>query len=230
MQSPTTKDEITGGWLTGALRQSGAIYSAKVEAFKVTKLTGGMIGDVNRVELHYDVDELNAPSSVIAKFAHTDPELRSALERNGIYEREVGVYRELVPEERLNLPFVHVAERDADSGLFVLLLEDLGRLRVVSSPERLDFSDAKSVMDYLARMHSGWWQRPKFFERTWIPEFGEPDASTRAQERFNSIVEPFLAVAGKHLSPGVEEIALRLAPRLAQIRRRLSEPPLTLNH
>lgn len=73
---PRTPGDITSEWLTSALRGTGTIKKSAVTSFELDPdiaAGAGFMGQLARLKLHYDKPELNAPSSLIAKFPTHDP-------------------------------------------------------------------------------------------------------------------------------------------------------------
>ena len=69
---PTTAAEISAGWLTGALHDSGTLpANGTVTAVEVAPATAGVgfLGEVARLLIAYDGDAGHAPPTMIAKFA-----------------------------------------------------------------------------------------------------------------------------------------------------------------
>jgi hypothetical protein len=82
---------------------------------------------VTRLILETDVDR---PRSVIAKFPSPVPDNRGVAHTYDMYGREVRFYQEIAPTTRMRTPVCHYADFDPASQDFVLLLEDLGHLRI----------------------------------------------------------------------------------------------------
>lgn len=104
---PTTPDELTPGWLTHAMRQSGAINSSAMLTHLDIRPIGtgvAMSGVTRRIGLTWDTDDPALPSSAIAKFAATDPRVRGLVESLDIYGREIAFYQELASTMPIRVP------------------------------------------------------------------------------------------------------------------------------
>lgn len=227
MQFPNTSNGLTPEWLTRALRHSGAIENSKIESIDVSTLDGGIVGEVNQIRITYDRNELGAPQSVIAKQAHLDIDRRRRF--RDFYEVEIDAYRYLSSEPTVSMPALHFAGLD-DSGFFVLLLEDLGPFRVVDQQSGVELEDARRLMQFLADLHSRWWDDKRLLKHDWLPKFGDRESLHVGEERYASSIEAFLEITAAHLPDGVETIARKLTRQLASVRSKLSAQPLTLNH
>ncbi len=122
---PTTFDELDAPWLTAALagRHPGVVVQA-VEVIDRHDLTNAHA----RLALRYADAEAarssGAPDTAFAKLAPTD-ERRSAILATGMGQREALFYATLASSLDLRVPVPHVARHDDETGLFVLVLEDL---------------------------------------------------------------------------------------------------------
>lgn len=95
---PTTPEEMTPGWLTNALRSTGALGPGCEVTTIGHELVGegaGFIGLVARLTLEYRGNAAGAPSTMIAKFPAPDPGSRQVGNLYGLYEREVRFYSEI---------------------------------------------------------------------------------------------------------------------------------------
>jgi aminoglycoside/choline kinase family phosphotransferase len=122
---PTTADELDPDWLTSALgdRHPGVRVTA-VEVLERHDLTNAR----SRLALTYAEPDTaaaaGAPATVFCKLPPTD-ERRAAIIATGMGQKEARFYESLAPLVPLRVPAVHVARQDDDTGLFVLVLEDL---------------------------------------------------------------------------------------------------------
>ncbi len=148
MTFPTGPDAITTVWLSEALGHP-------VSDFRVEPLGAGsgIIGLVTRVHLSAS----QGPSSIIAKFPSPVPDNRAVAQAYDMYGREVAFYRSVAPGISLRVPACHHAELDSQSGNFVLLLEDLGALRVGDQVAGCSAADARLVVEGIARLHASTW-------------------------------------------------------------------------
>ena len=108
--------DVTAEWLSDVL-------GGEVAGVRESRIGDGLVGMNLRVELVDAAPEL--PSSVVIKLPSPDPTSRmtGVMLRN--YEREVKFYLEVADSVDVRVPHCHHGEWDADSGDFVLVLEDM---------------------------------------------------------------------------------------------------------
>ncbi|HEX7034638.1 MAG TPA: phosphotransferase [Pseudomonadales bacterium] len=151
MSFPSSPDQLTGAWL-------GRVLGRRVDDFRVEPLGAGtgIIGLVTRIHLSGP----GAPSSIIAKFPSPSADNRAVAATYDMYGREVVFYRSVAPEITLRVPACYHAELDRDTYDFVLLLEDLGHLRVGDQVQGCTADEAHRVIQGIARLHASTWGKP----------------------------------------------------------------------
>lgn len=231
MQFPRTVDEITAEWLTVALRESGAIRDAAVESFEVMNVGDdqGVAGEVNRLKLSYDRPEKNSPGAIIVKQARQQL-LDAGKFGAEMYEREIRFYQEMAPAAGMRTPDVYYAEQDAGSGHFIIILEDLSRLRAVDQADDCSYQDASYALQSLASMHAKWWDDQALYGYLWLNDHPTARPPEAVSARFAGSIDPFLEITDGHLPDGLEAIARKLAPKVSEVLAAVSKPPVTLVH
>jgi hypothetical protein len=148
MTFPTSPEELDADFLGRAL-------GTRVNGFRVEPFGAGsaIIGLVARVHL----DSPAGPSSIFAKFPSPVAANRAVAQTYDMYGREVSFYRMIAPNISLRVPGCYFADIDRDSGNFLLLLEDLGHLRVGDQVAGCSTADAHRVIDGIARLHASTW-------------------------------------------------------------------------
>ena len=132
LKIPAGPRELTAEWLTHALRQTGTITDAAVVSFDNNLIAEGvgLMGQLARLSLRYNVPEPGAPRSLIAKFPAASEENRKIGNIFRIYEREIRFYEEIAGDVDLRTPRRYFSAMDVEAGEYVLLLEDLAPARV----------------------------------------------------------------------------------------------------
>ncbi len=119
MEIPQHLDEVTPEWLTWALRESGVLDQATVNACHAENVGEGVgfLGEVFKLSLNYSTSNnlpaagvpvagiaaAGAPASMILKLP-TESANRNAGQSAGVYEREIRFYSELRPELNIRTP------------------------------------------------------------------------------------------------------------------------------
>jgi len=126
----------------------------------------GFTGSLARFEIAYSQSENTAPTSLVGKFSSLEPEVRAS--SKAANEREVRFYDEIAIERNLPVPQCYYSDVEPETGVFILLLEDLSRLRTVDFVTGCNSTDMGLVIEELARMHASWWNNPKLAEMSWL--------------------------------------------------------------
>lgn len=241
-ESPTVPGEITPGWLTTALRGAGVISTASVTGCRSTIIgqDWGFTGIVARVDLAYDHPEPGAPGSVVAKFPNAAGDTISAFRANQQRDpemarryfercaREVWFYQQVAPASRLPAPRMYHGEADMESGLFVLLLEDLRDAHFGDALLGCTVPETRSVLDAIAPFHAGWWGRSEEDSLSWIPKWPE-DPEWRTT-RYRESMAPFLEKFGNRVPADVQAVLPRLDPGFLNAMQELGRAPKTIAH
>jgi hypothetical protein len=232
MDFPRTIDEITPEWLTKVLRESGAIDGAEVESFEAATIGDdqGIQGDVNRLSLAYDKQELGAPESLVVKLSVTDDERRAQLASSGSSEREVNFYKELASQAGISTPEVYFSGYNPDSDHMNIVQEDLGQYRMVEQADDCSFDDATAALTGLAQMHGKWWDSDRLLEFPWISVDTDSERIQGSIERYNARLETCFEVLGEWLPAGFERIARQYAGKIQDVRETFHSGALTLTH
>ena len=228
---PAAPGELTGEWLTQALRETGTISHAAVESFDSETIGQGvgLIGELARVSLRYDRPEAGAPSSLIAKFPASAPENREVGLHFRFYEREIRFYEEIAHRVELRTPRRYYSAMDVDADRYVLLLEDLAPNRVGDQLASCSLEEAELAIRHLAQFQAGWWESPQLMEIDWMPLVNDP-VNTSAEESYQEAWEPFLERFGDKLHGPMLSLAERLGNNVARMLDGLAHPPRTIIH
>lgn len=214
-------------WLTERLRAAGVLREARVTAVTERRSVGaGMLGDSIRFAVAYDRDEA-APASFVGKFASADPVSRQTGQAYGLYEREVGFYREVARTVAIRTPTCHFAEYDPTDGAFALLMEDLSPARQGNQLTGCDLADARLAMEQAAALHG-----PRWNDRTlaYHPFLNLTGAASSVIDVFPECIAEFHRRYNGMLEPDYMDVCDRYA---ALVARRLPPPAprnTTLTH
>jgi hypothetical protein len=232
MKIPIGPEELTVEWLTEALRKRGTLKRGQVASCmaKVLGGTKGALGQIARLSLAYAPVQENAPRSLIAKFGPADPEQRMRLNWAGFYEREIRFYQELAGQVEFRTPDCHYSAWNAETGEFVLLLEDLAPARNGERAVGCSLKEADLAIREIAKFHAAWWQDPQLLQQDWLRWFSTPAVHQRWQDGYQQRWEIFVAKVTPHLPGPILTLGQQLGPKVAQVFEQFYHPPLTLIH
>ncbi len=150
-------------WFTAMLRSSGQLSNSQA----VLKATPTRIGEgagmaslLWRVSLTYGTPTGTpsaGPDSVIVKLATDDPHRLFIMQTAKFYAREVRFYEDLAADAPVRVPRCFHSAIDAETSMFVLVLEDVGQLRHVDQLVGCGFADAIQALRTLAKFQAHWW-------------------------------------------------------------------------
>ena len=99
----------------------------------------------------------NCPSSVIVKLPALDDAAVFTSTMLRMYIREAKFFTSLIHEMPINVPVGYFSAIDEETSKFVVVMEDLGSLRVIDQNVGMGIDDARSSVEAIARMHARWW-------------------------------------------------------------------------
>ncbi|MFK7916201.1 MAG: phosphotransferase, partial [Pseudomonadales bacterium] len=154
MTEPTNPEELSSRWLTQAL--GFAVEDFAVEYFSEG---AGVMAWVMRLRLK---TAPGLPDTVIAKFPSPAEANREVALTYDMYEREIDFYRDIAGNIALQTPQCYHASFEHETQQFVLLMEDIGHLRIGDQVAGCNLTEVKAVLDALAQMHASGWGADKF--------------------------------------------------------------------
>lgn len=175
-----TAADIDPTWLTGALRRRGHLDRAVVTAVSAAPVGTGQVANCARLTITYDAPTI-CPGTMIAKTANTDPALRQAIKEHGVYEREVGFYRELAPHLEIPIARAYYADLDVEAGNFVLLLDDLAPAVQGDQIEGCSPEVAGAGVEALVGLHAPRWGDQTLHDLAWLARDRDGERRARLQ-------------------------------------------------
>jgi len=206
-----TPAEVDCAWMTQALRAAG--HAVEVVSLAALPIGTGQLGDTFRYTLEYAGDTpAGAPRTLVGKFPSSDEDSRNAARHFGIFRTEAFFYAELADAAGMRVPRPLLSLFDEDSHDFVLLLEDLGHLRVGNQMTGCTLVEARVVMREAARLHASHWDDPRLYAAPWIQR---PHAAWGfyTAEQMRAVWPGFVERHGPRLAAEVLEVARRLVGR-----------------
>ena len=225
---PQTPAALTAEWLSAVLGSSAASDPIRVSGMEPEPITvgHGFVGQVYRLRLQYASGASGAPASLIAKFPAADTDVRKAMTRDHLYEREARFYEYLATDAGISTPRCYYSGFDPASGDALLLLEDLGPGCTGDNVVGCTRDHAEVGVRALARFHAKWWGHPQLPSLHWMPVCGADGYQMVYRRLWDRLAEQF----GETLPEPIRSTGTALRNKVAALRKRLGQPPWTIVH
>jgi hypothetical protein len=217
---PTTIDEITPAWLADATGLD--VQAAEIEQIGVGI---GVMSALYRVRLTGS----GCPKTVVVKLPALAEESVFTSTVLRMYLREGAFFTELASLAPVRVPTCHHSTVDAEGSAFVLVMEDLGGLRVVDQVKGMEIADAEQAVDGLAAWHATWWGKAlELAERGVTVSLGDPVYKAVLPMVFAEGWEKL----GKELTipPAIQEVGPRWTAAMPGLLDDLATEPTTMVH
>lgn len=167
---PGSLSELTPEWLTDALRVSTSLGAARVTSADAMLIGGGygLMSQVARLSLSYDVHVSGAPATLIVKLPPADAGSRSVGVDLGFFENEARFYEVLAERTAIKAPRCYFTRYEPSDGAFLTLLEDLSGARLGDISQGCSHDEAVAAMRALAGLHASWWNSPELTDLPWL--------------------------------------------------------------
>jgi hypothetical protein len=229
---PSTIEHVTCEWLTDVLRGAGALAPSVSVATLASEPIGvgiGVMALLYRVTPTY-APAAPGPGSIVIKMASRHDETRDVAAGYRFYEREVSFYQRLADKTGLRAPLAYHAAYDANSGDFVVVMEDLSAARVCDQITGCSIEDAFAVITTLARHHGDWWNDPRLLDYEFIQSPADPPYPAFNAQSASESWGPCLANIGDVIPESLRFVGERwseIGPRIMELSPDL---PWTLTH
>lgn len=167
----SSSDALTPEWLTGVLREAGALEDGTtVTSAELEPVGSGVMARAQRATLSYS-QATSAPASVVVKYQTDDAGSFGVANAMRMYETEVAFYRDVAPATTASIPRCFAAAHDAGSGGFTLVLEDLatttrpGDVLTMLRPD-----EASAVLKELVGLQAPTWNNPELLNLPWLAD------------------------------------------------------------
>jgi hypothetical protein len=221
---PTDPSSVTAPWLSEVL--GADVRDCNLEQIGIGV---GLLGRLYRAHLEGGPD---VPKSVVVKFPllDTQPARSAVCEDLEFYLREVRFYQEIGLANPLRPARPYFAAFDETTHDFVLVLEDLGGLRVADQIVGCTAADAETVIDGIARHHAYWWESARFASLPWLKTYATPLFLARLIDNFEAAWPSFVEGIGADLSPTLLAFGERFPSMLPWFCDEITRPPHTFLH
>jgi hypothetical protein len=220
---PDDPSSITTEWLSEVL--GADVVTCKVEQIAVGV---GLLGRLFRVHLEGGPE---VPATVIVKLPTLDMRARVNLcEAAEFYLREVRFYQEVGAANPLSPAHPYYAAFDDATHDFVLVMEDLGRLRNADQIVGCSPADAETVVDGIARHHAHWWDNDRLAALTWLHAYNTEPFSTVVADAYAAAWPGFVERVGYDMSAALRAFGERMPSLMPWFLAEICRPPWTFLH
>ena len=218
---PGSIDDVTPAWLS------------EVMGCTITDATATQIGvgigvssALYRVSLQGDGD---CVPSVVVKLPALDEAAVFTSTVLRMYIREVGFFEKLAGQSPIRVPKYHHGAVDEETSKFVVVMEDLGGMRIVDQVEGMAIEDAERAVDELAAWHANWWnQADALAEQGMVVSLGDPIYPAILPMVFG---EGWAKVtAAMDVQPSILDVGPRFGDAIAGLLQDLNAAPRTMTH
>jgi hypothetical protein len=214
---------ITPAWLSDIL--DADVRKCEVEQIAVGI---GLLGRLFRAHLEGGP---GVPKAVIVKLPTLDETARTQLcEELEMYLREVRFYQQIGLANPLPPARHYFAAFDEKTHDFVLVLEDLARLRVTDQNLGCSVADAETVIDAIARHHAYWWDNDRLASLQWLKAYTTPPFPDVIISNYNAAWPRFVDRLGSDLTPAMRDFGERFQSLMPWFIEEFSRPPHTFLH
>jgi Ecdysteroid kinase-like family len=220
---PTDPSSVSAAWLSEVL--GADVQECQLEQIGIGV---GLLGRLYRAHLDGGPD---VPTSVVVKLPMLDARIRSEIcEDLEFYLSEVRFYQDIGLTNPLRPARPYFAAFDETTHDFVLVLEDLDRLRVADQIVGCTVADAETVIDAIARHHAYWWESDRFASLPWLKTRATPPFPKFSISNFEAAWPPFIEIVGGDLSPALHAFGERFPSMIPWFCQELTRPPQTFLH
>ena len=214
---------VTAAWL-------GEVLEADVRECRLEQIGIG-VGLLGRLYRAHLVGGSDVPTSVVVKFPILDGQARSAVcEDLELYLSEVRFYQEIGLANPLRPARPYFAAFDETTHDFVLVLEDLGRLRLADQILGCTAADAEIVVDAIAHHHAHWWESDRLAALPWLKMYRTPPFPAVLAGNFEAAWPRFIERVGADLSPELGAFGERFPSLVPWFCEEIARPPHTFLH
>jgi hypothetical protein len=219
---PTTIDDVTADWMSEVL-------GASVTGVETTQIGAGV--GVSSALYRCTVAGDSCPGQVVVKLPALDPAAVFTSTVLRMYIREVGFFERLAGTSPVRVPAGYHAAVDPDTSAFVVVMEDMGSLRMIDQVAGMELEDAERAVDALARWQAPWWGRAEELAADGVTvSLGDPVYPAILPTVFAEGWEKLTADGGITLPDSVRELGATFAGSIESLLSALAEGPTTLLH
>jgi hypothetical protein len=166
---PSDISEVTAKWLEEALRSGGKAPGGSIASIDLSQIGEGIgvMGEIYRANIRYA--DGSGPSSVVVKLPSRADANREQGISLGMYEAEVNFYTKCADRTVAFVPKAYFAAIESGTANFVIVMEDMAGLTMVSQIEGMSDAQTIAAIESLAAVHASWWGKADDPAIAWAP-------------------------------------------------------------
>jgi hypothetical protein len=146
------------------------------------------------------------------------------------YLREVSFYTDIGVTNPLRPARPYFVAFDDATHDFVLVLEDLGRLRNADQTVGCSVPDAETVIDGIARHHAHWWDNDRLAALPWLKTYNTDPFPAVVAGTYKAAWPVFAERVGYDMSPALRDFGERLPSLMPWYLAEITRSPVTFLH
>ena len=215
-------EQISPSWLTTVLAEQYLARNDRVASCQATRIAvgEGFAGRLYRLFLTFDTAP---PSTLIAKLATDDAQMKDVINPDQQLYREARFYEQLAPQLDIEIPKVYFSAYGDDE--LTIIMEDLGEIELGVEGLTADLAQTERALSAIAKFHTQWWNHEVTNER-WLAsatDSVDPEELARGLEASRRKYDDQYPYLAKCVS-----VFLKHLPKLPLDTAK--PPPLTLIH
>ncbi|TFG77410.1 MAG: DUF1679 domain-containing protein [Thermodesulfobacteriales bacterium] len=170
IKDPMHVDEITSEWITHALKEGGYLKNASVKSIekKVIGDATGFLSSVVQVKIEYDLEEKDAPASVVVKIEPEEGGFKDFGDELNAFQREIHFYRDVAANLSIRLPELYYAVDKPPA--FSMVMEDLSSYIPGDQVVGMHEQQVMTTVEEIARIQAQYWNNEALEKLTWMPD------------------------------------------------------------
>lgn len=166
---PSDVSQIDAAWIEVALRAGGKTSVGSISGADLKQIGEGIgvMGEIYRAALTYSSG--TGPASVVVKLPSRADANREQGVSLGMYEAEVNFYTKCADRTTAFVPTSYFAKIVPGTANFVIVMQDLGGMSMVSQIDGMSDTQAKAALETLAGVHASWWGKAEDAAISWAP-------------------------------------------------------------
>ena len=229
---PRGAGEVTARWIHKALSAGGAsdLPPVKESVLEEIGADTGFMSTVLRCHLRYDERHPTAPETVIVKLPSSLAENRRLGERFGLHKRAYDFYKLVAPSAPVRSPALLYGDYEARSDRFVLVLEDLGRMQMVSHFDGASAAQARLAVRAIAKLHGTYWNKTDQPPLNSFPDSLTPRRRRLVQLVYLTNLTTTFERFGSFFTDEMRRLAETYVSRIGSHIERVAAGPKTFSH